>query len=645
MIGREDEIRPFRNRIWVIQIPVLLGFAILISRLTYLQVFRGSELKRFSEANRLKKEKVVAARGRIYDRNGKIIVDNRAAFDTVVVPQYFSGKDGAEKRLASVLGITDDELKERLSKINKGPKYSAGLLKADVDKEVIAGIETAPEEFTGVDIESNVHRKYLFGEVGAQLFGYISEVGKKDLERDRDLQRGDYIGRTGLEHYFDRDLRGADGVGYVEVDARGRRRVAENANVLGYVSRTDPTPGNSLYLTLDIDLSEHAFNSMRENEFNGTVIAIDPRSGEVLTMVNLPSYDPGKLSGREISSKVWNRILNNPDRPMRNRAVQDIFMPGSTFKTIVGIAGLAEGVVEKKGSIKCEGFIKTGGHKLNCWKTHGTTDFIKAVRESCNVYFSEIGAELGIDTIARYARLFGFGQASGVIPMGEQKGLIPDTQWKKDKLKADWLPGETLSASIGQGYVTITPMQLVNAYAAIANDGIRFKPFLIRRIERPNGELIREFKPEQETEIRLDKNVWRAIKEGLFQVVNKKGGTASYSGRSGKTVISGKTGTAQVRGFSDISKIKNCMSLPVNQRHHGWFVGYAPKDNPEIAVVALAEHSCHGSSAAPIVRDVIEAYFDKQNLERGIPVEKASDAKKLLPKRKEIQIPFDEMDE
>jgi len=645
VIGREDEVKPYRERLWIFQLPIFIGFLILISRLIYLQVLRGSELKRFSEANRLKKEKVVAARGRIYDRNGKVIVDNRAAFDAVLIPQYFSSDAKEKSRLAQALQIPEQNLSEKLNKINRGPKYSAGLVKADVDKEVIAAIETSSGEFLGVDIESNVHRKYLFGEVGAQLFGYISEVGKKDLQKNPQLELGDFIGRTGLEHYYDNQLRGIDGVGYVEVDARGRRRLTNNANVLGYVSTTEPTPGNSLYLTLDIDLSLKAHQSMKHHEFNGTVIALDPRTGEVLTMINLPSYDPGQLSGREINPKVWNRILGNPDRPMRNRAVQDIFMPGSTFKTIVGIAGLAEGVVKKKGSINCEGFIKTGTHKLNCWKTHGVTDFVKAVRESCNVYFAQLGAELGIDTIARYSKLFGFGQPSGVVPMGEQKGLIPDSQWKKEKLKADWFQGETLSAAIGQGYVTITPIQLVNAYAAIANNGVRFKPFLIRRIERPNGELIKEFKPEQELDIRLESSVWKEIQEGLFQVVNSKGGTASYSGRSSKTVISGKTGTAQVRGFSDISKIKNCNALPFNQRHHGWFVGYAPRENPEIAVVALAEHSCHGSSAAPVVRDVIESYFDKINLEKGIPVEAVSYQKQSIRKKKEYQIPFDEMDE
>lgn len=648
MIGREDEVKEYRTRIWIFQVPIVIGFFILVGRLFFLQVIKGNELRSFSEANRLKKEKVVAARGRIYDRNGKVIVDNRAAFDVVLVSQYYSYHEDENRRLASALKMDPQEFERKLSKINRGPSYAPGLLKSDVSKDLIAAIETAPSGFLGVDIESNVQRKYLFGEVGAQLLGYISEVGKKDIKSDPKLQMGDFIGRTGLERFFDSALRGQDGIGYVEVDARGRRRASENSDkILGYFSQTEPSPGNSLYLTIDIDLSNRAYQSMKEHEFNGTVVALDPRSGEVLALVNLPSYDPEKISGREVDPNLWSRIQKNPDRPMRNRAIQDIYMPGSTFKTIVGIAALAEKVAKRSTGMDCHGFIKTGNHKLNCWKTHGWTDFVKALRESCNVYFSQLGAQLGIEAIANYARLFGFGSVTGILPNGEQKGLIPDSDWKLKALKQEWLPGETLSAAIGQGFVTITPIQLVNAYATIANEGARFKPFLIRRIERPNGELLEEFKPEKQADIKLDPEVWKAVKEGLFEVVNRPGGTAVVSGRSQKTIISGKTGTAQVRGFSDISRVKNCMALPEKQRHHGWFVGYAPKDQPEIAVVALAEHSCHGSSAAPIVRDVVEAYFDKINLEKGIPVDEVSkkNVKNSGKPKKSIQVPFDEMDE
>lgn len=644
MIGREEEVRDYRSRIQLFQLPVVLGFLVLIFRLFYLQVIKGEELRRFSEANRLKKEKVIAARGKIYDRNGKVIIDNRAAFDVVLVSQYYSYEDKDNERLANALRITPKEFGKRLAKVNRGPSYAPGLLKADVSKDLIASIETSKVGFPGVDIENNVQRRYPFGEVGAQLLGYVSEVEKKDIAANPVLQLGDYIGRTGLERLYDNDLRGLDGVGYVEVDARGRRRKAEGSDkIFGYFSQTDPSPGNSLYLTIDMDLSQKANESMRSHSFNGTVIAMDPRTGEILALVNQPSYDPGKISGREVDPDVWSQLQRNPEKPLRNRAVQDIYMPGSTFKAIVGIAALAEGVAKSSRGMDCHGFLKTGSHKLNCWKTHGWTDFTKALRESCNVYFANLGTELGVDRIAKYARMFGFGERTGVLAKGEQKGLIPDSDWKLKALKEEWQPGETLSVAIGQGFVTVTPIQLVNAYATIANGGTRYRPYLVRRVEKLNGELVTEVKPEVQSKLDLPENVWKAVKEGLFEVANRPGGTAIVSGHSKKTIISGKTGTAQVRGFSDISKVKNCMALPVRDRHHGWFVGYAPKDEPEIAVVALAEHSCHGASAAPIVRDVIEAYVDKQNLEKGILPQ---DEKKEVPKvKKGHQLPFEEMDE
>ncbi|MFM8313224.1 MAG: penicillin-binding transpeptidase domain-containing protein [Deltaproteobacteria bacterium] len=261
-----------------------------------------------------------------------------------------------------------------------------------------------------------------------------------------------------------------------------------------------------------------------------------------------------------------------------------------------------------------------GNRRFNCWKTHGPTDFVKSIRESCDVYYYNLGISLGPDVIAKYARLFGLGQPTEIKLPGEQRGLIPDTQWKQERFKDVWHPGETLSIAIGQGYISATPMQLANAYAAIGNGGFLYKPFLVKKIEKRNGELIKEFHPELKRKIEIPQEVFEAVKEGLYQVPNAPGGTAIVSGHSKKVGISGKTGTAQVRAFSDIMRMK-CESMPTKDRHHGWFVGYAPRENPEIAVAVIAEHSCHGTSAAPIVRDVIEAYFDKKNPPTPDPTE------------------------
>ena len=645
MIGREDEVREFRQRVWAFQLILLLCFSVLIARLAYLQILKGSALRMFSESNRLKNEKLLPTRGIIFDRNGKVIVDNRAAFDVVALTQFLKNDPENMERLANTLNYNKEEMAKRLEKIGRVRSYVPLLLKSDVSKDIIAAVETANPIFEGIDIESIVQRRYPFKDLAAQLLGHISEVDARDLQQDSKklIQSGDYIGRMGLERYYDSELRGVNGIGYVEVDSRGRRKKIEGAEKLfGFVAQTEPVPGNNLYLTLDVDLEVVAAEALKSRNFNGSVVAIDPRSGEVLALVNAPSFDPEKISAREINSKMWANLRDNKDRPLRNRAIQDIDPPGSTFKVFMAMAAMAEGKASRKTSHYCSGSMPFGNRRFSCWKAHGPTDFIKSIRESCDVFFYNIGISLGPDLIAKYARLFGLGQPTEIKMAGEQRGLIPDVQWKLDRFHESWHPGETLSISIGQGYVSATPIQLANAYAAIGNGGFLYKPYLVKKIENRSGEMIKEFHPELKRKIEIPQEVFDAVKEGLFQVANAPGGTAIVSGHSKKIPISGKTGTAQVRAFTDIMK-KKCEAMPIKDRHHGWFVGYAPRENPEIAVAVIAEHACHGTAAAPIARAVIEAYFDKlqtpESLENTIPnpVEGTQLKTKLSSPPKEVE--------
>lgn len=631
MIGREDEVREYRDRAARFNWIVLGALLLLASRLFFLQIVKGEELRRFSEANRLKKEKLFPTRGILYDRNGKVIVDNRAAFDVVMLAQYYKFTPEMNAKLAKALGIPLADLERRLAKVNRAPSFIPILLKADVNKDVIAAIEMEADGFPGVDIEANAQRRYPLGEVGAQLLGYIGEVNKTEVEKlkSKGIEQGDFIGRMGIERAFDSYLRGENGVGYVEVDARGRRRKAEaSERLLGFVSQTDPQPGDNLYLTLDADLQLVAGEAMKSRNFTGSVIALDPRTGEVLAMVSYPSYQPAEIASREIDPKVWRALRENADRPLRNRAVQDHYPPGSTFKIFLTVAGLAEGKITPKTQITCHGGMQFGSRRFNCWKRHGIVDTLRSIRESCDVFYYTLSNQLGIDTIAKWSRAFGLGEPTRIGLESEARGLIPDSEWKLKRFKDIWRPGETLSVSIGQGYVDVTPIQLVAAYAAIGNGGFLYKPYLVRRIERRTGETVKEFEPQLVRKIDAPKEVFDVAKEGLFQVVNVPGGTAHYSGRSIYTHIAGKTGTAQVRAFDDMMKVK-CESLPRKFRHHGWFVGYAPSENPEIAVVALAEHSCHGSSAAPVVRDVVEAYLKKQAMLAGRELEPMKGAAKI----------------
>lgn len=618
MIGREDEVRPYRNRVKYFYAVTLIFFGVIVARLVFLQILNGAELRRFSDNNRLKKEKLFASRGIIYDRNGQVIVDNRASFDVVLLSQYYNFTNANNKRLAKALNMPVEELEKKIARVSKNPSFYPLLLKSDVPKDVIASIETDPEGFQGVDIEVNVQRRYPQGDVAAQVLGYIGEVDKREIASDtkKKFEPGDYIGKMGIERQYDEQLRGRNGVGYVEVDAMGRRRAAEGGEkLLGFVAQTEPSSGNNVYLTVDLDLQQTAAEAFRKRGYNGSLVAMDPRNGEILALVNYPSYEPQIISGREINAKAWRELAEDKNRPLKNRAIQDHYPPGSTFKLFLAIAGLAEGLATEKTAVICNGSMPFGKRRFNCWKRHGPTDFVRAIKESCDVFFYQLGLQLGIDKIAKYARMFGLGSKTGLRLSGEIAGLIPDSEWKMKRFNEPWQPGETLSVSIGQGYVDVTPLQLVKAFAAIGNGGFLYRPYIVRKVEGSGGGVLEEFRPELMQKLDIPQHVFDVVKEGLFKVVNEPGGTAFLS-KSKLTTISGKTGTAQVRAFADIMKMK-CEAMDVKDRHHGWFVGYAPKENPQIAVVTIAEHACHGSSAGHLVHEVIDKYFEKQAIAEG----------------------------
>lgn len=615
MIGREQEIRKYRDRAVLFNAAVLVLFGALLFRLYYLQIIAGDELRRYSEANRLRKEKLLPARGIIYDRNGKVIVDNRASFDVVMLPQFYPYSDIVNKRLAHALQVTDEDLMKRLKKAKRKQSFHAELLRADVSKDIIAAIEMDPDGFPGVYIEASIQRRYPYQEISSQVLGYVGEVDTADIKQNpkETLEPGDYIGKMGLEKAYDEFLRGANGAGFVEVDAQGRRRRAEaGEKLLGFEAQTEPVPGNNLQLTLDMDVSHAAAEAMKRRSFHGSVVALDPQSGEVFTMLNYPSYDPSLITGREVSGATWATLAEDKFRPLRNRAIQDHYPPGSTFKLFVALGGLMEKMVTTSSRVNCSGHVQMGSRRFHCWKRHGPVDFFRSIKESCDSFYYKAGMDLGVDLMAKYARAFGLGSLTGIALPSETSGLIPDSEWKQKRFKDKWHPGENLSVAIGQGYVVATPLQLVTAYAAIGNKGFLYKPFIVKRIEGRTGEVIRDYRAELRRKIDIAPEVFDAVKEGLFEVMNEPGGTA-YWHRSQIVGVSGKTGTSQVRRFKEMKEVK-CEALPYEERHHGWFVGYAPRENPRIAVAVIGEHICHGSSAAPVVREVVDAYFQKYPL-------------------------------
>lgn len=613
MLGREGEIKGLKGRVNFFIAIVSIVFALITGRLFFLQFVMGDTLRKYSEANRLKKEKLFAPRGIILDRNGDVVVDNRASFDVVLISQYYPFTESVNRRLAKVLDLSLEDLKRRLEKAKQTPVFYPTLIKADVSKDTIAAIEMDSEGLPGVNIEASVVRRYQYGKAAAQLLGYVGEVNQRDIEAypKKELRPGDYIGRAGLERVYDSDVRGLDGVGYVQVDARGRRRAPEHGEeLLGFVTHTEPVPGNNLYLTLDIDLQAAAERAMTSREFLGSVVALDPRNGEILAMANLPSYYPASISGKQISPKVWRELGSDKNRPLRNRAIQDHYPPGSTFKLIVAAAALAEGTANLQTGSECRGAIRMGRRTIHCWKAHGWVDMLKSIKESCDVFYYRLSQQLGVDLIAKYARMFGLGSQTGIRLLDEQSGIVPDKAWKKRRFKEPWQPGETLNIAIGQGFVATTPIQLAVAYGAIANLGFVYRPYIVKRIEGRGGEVIEEFRPELVRKVDIPPEIFKTLKKGLWRVVNEPRGTA-YRSRSKIVEMSGKTGTSQVRRFRKIMSYK-CSELDRKDRHHGLFWGYAPPEATEIVVVAVGEHACAGSKVAPVVRDVINAYFEKK---------------------------------
>jgi penicillin-binding protein 2 len=398
----------------------------------------------------------------------------------------------------------------------------------------------------------------------------------------------------------------------VEVDARGRRkRYINTDNLFKGIEDEPPLSGMGVKLTIDRDMQIAAYNAL-EGKVGG-IIALDIDSGEVLTMVSRPSFDPSQFS-RGLTPEYWRSLITNKEHPLRDRNIQEHFSPGSTFKALTGIAAFEEGAIDEHTEVFCNGSFRLGRKVYHCWKKegHGPTNLVKAIRESCNVFFQKAANKMDIDDIAKYAKAFGMGARTGISLPREVSGLIPTKEWKKKRFGQEWQAGETLSCAIGQSYVLGSTIQLATAYAAIANGGKIYRPYVVKDVYDTKGELVKTFTPEIISQIEMkNEKTLKLVREGLYQVVNNPKGTAFY--RRGQGIqMAGKTGTAQVRSASADKVYAKCENMDYESRHHGLFVGFAPYDNPKIAAAVIIEHGCHGSSAAtPVAEAVITQYMKK----------------------------------
>ncbi|MGA3205844.1 MAG: penicillin-binding protein 2 [Bryobacteraceae bacterium] len=585
----KDDTRFALGRIAVFQYLSVVVFLLLIGGFWVLQIRDREFNSELADRNRIKTVPLLAPRGKILDRDGRIIVDNHSSF--VLFLSRETLKPEHIPAIAAGLNMTPEEIRISLTRADRShpQKYFPALIKQELTPSELAFVESHSDRdtFPEMELVSSQSRLYPQDGLAAHVIGYVGEVSDQELNTTEfaKYSQGDKVGKEGLERQYNDQLMGVDGQRQVEVDSLGRERTKMKSQ--------EATPGNNLQLTLDLDLQAVAELTMEGRR--GAVVAIDPRNGEVLAMVSRPAFDPN-LFTRRISKSDWKELTDNPDNPLMNRAIQAQFAPGSTFKPIVTIAGLETGMLEPSTSVACAGGAKFYDHYFKCDEVHGVVDLHRAIVHSCDVFFFTVGNRMGIDRIAEYAQLAGIGKKTGIDLPNEKEGLMPSPKWKLRVQREKWYAGETISVAIGQGAVTVTPIQLASVLGGLVSGGVWFKPHLVKNahIDPPRRA---DFHPE---------NV-ATIVSGMCGVVNE-GGTGASAAIPGLEIC-GKTGTAQ-RISNDLAKANKALALAM--KDNGWFVGFAPRENPEIVVVALWEGGGKGAFSAPIVRDVIKAYFDKK---------------------------------
>jgi penicillin-binding protein 2 len=615
------------NRIAVFVLLVLVGFALLAGRMAQLQLVQGAEYSRLADGNRRRIELLRAPRGIIFDREGRVLATNRPAFTVSLVRMGASSPDPEVlRRLASILDIAPSEMEERVTRGASVPLYQPLRIKRDVSPEVYTIIDENSHELPGVILEVEPMREYPFHNLASHVLGYLREIDDVELARlsEQGYRMGDMVGKTGVEALYDLELHGTHGGRQVEVDARGRR-------IKTLPRQVDPVPGNSLVLTIDAHLQDVAEKALleqmkilREDPLvpqgrvgAGAAVVLDVKTGEVLAMASIPDYDPNLFAG-EISLEAWLALEQNPLFPFSNRAITAEYAPGSTFKMVTAIAALETGRIHPR-----ETFYDPGVYwrvmPKTCWERggHGTLSLEQAIAQSCNVAFYEIGYRTGIDGIARYAAMFGLGEPTGIQFMPrENLGLVPSTAWKKQAFEEGlpgirdprWYDAETLDASIGQGFHRYTPLQMA-VYASTLATGQRLQPQVVKEVLDPEGTPVRQLEPKVVGTVGVASAHLDAIRNGMLKVT-QPGGTAGHLFTDLPIAVAGKTGTVE-------------MDARLGRDDHGWFVGYAPFAEPQVAVAVIVEEGGGGSrAAAPVAKKILQAYF-------GFPVE--------IPAREELE--------
>jgi penicillin-binding protein 2 len=597
----------------IILVIVCLATLVLVARLWYLQVVRGGDLHQQAQNNRIRIRRMRALRGLIYDRHQRLLADNHPGFNLSLIPEEVHNIESLAAAIHEhIPDLVAAAIINRYREVPRHLHYKPIKLKNNLDRDELARLAAHQAGLPGILIEIEPLRTYPYDNACAHVLGYLGYINETELAQPAyaSYYPDDLVGRTGVEAVYEEVLRGIDGTRQVEVNAMGRE-------VRSHVMAA-PKAGSNLILTIDIDLQRQATELLAGQ--TGAIVALDPRTGDVLAMASSPTFS-NNLFATRISRKDWQHLQSNPLHPLQNRALQGTYPPGSTFKSIVAAAALEDGVVTDRTTFFCNGIHRLGDGIFRCWNKygHGTVDLGRSLKESCDVYYYNLGERIPIDRIAHYAAMFGLGKETGIDLPQECPGLVPTSSWKLKHIHQQWYGGETLSVAIGQGYLTATPLQMAAAYVPIANGGTWFRPRLVREIIAPEAGKRAEILPHPRT-LKIDPQHLEKIRRALWRVVNEPRGTAYTLGQQYPDVeMAGKTGTAQVVRMRH-DKQTDADEIPRQYRDHAWFVGFAPYREPRIVVAALVEHGGHGGSAAgPLVGELIARHLAAEGTETEDP--------------------------
>lgn len=597
----------FHRRLWGGMIIVLISFCLLLGRTWQLQVMQGEYFLRLSEQNRLRSLRTKSLRGKLLDRHGHVLADNRAAYTLMAIPADLPPND----QLLPLLRTLNIEIDpETLRPRRRTAALKPVPIQRDFPRDKVAYFAEHRMDFPGMFVEVEPLRLYPYGTLAAHLLGYLGEISEPQLQHSKSLgyYPGDLVGQAGLEQVYETVLRGQPGVRQVEVDALGRETQL--------IAARPSTPGMDLVLTLDLQLQQLAEQLLAEHR--GSIVALDPRNGQILALASKPAFDPNAFVPR-LASATWRALSTDPYTPLHNRATQGQYPPGSVFKIVTALAALAEGVITPQTTVCCPGHYDYGGHTFRDWRSsgHGCVQLRQALTQSCDVYFYHVGQLLGVDRIAHYAHAFGLGRLTGFAAGLEKSGLIPSSQWKRQARGQPWYAGETISVAIGQGYTMTTPLQVANMLATLANGGTLYKPSIVLRQGTLHDPAPMETPPTVLDQLRVPPQYIAAVQQGLWSVVNDPKGTGKLA-RHNQIAIAGKTGTAQVVPLVERGRQEQ---LPEQYRDHAWFVAYAPFEAPRIAVVVMIEHAGKGGAQfAGYAKTLIETYLGQSYPVAAVPL-------------------------